>query len=281
MKNKMQNLLDQSLYEQFEYQLVYLRPTAHAEEQLTVGVIAMSNSGFELRLVSSVAALDLMTKIVGDSGVEQFHFAAGELRRSVSRLDSWESLAMTTDLLIVGEKISAFTRDRSGLLTSVLASASSLIRGSSTRAGEVVTPSPTMKILKELYHEVSLLNPLIADDLFHRKVTLDKGSEVEEVELPIFGNRIFGAPVSLLTATSDQKMRVEAYVAKFHWLQQFLHQRPKVYILAPDNRTRTIAQRAHSSIRELRAVAKASNVELGISESMAELAAFVIKDEAA
>lgn len=147
VRNAIRNL-DESLYEQFEYQLVYLRPTAHAEEQLTVGVIAMSNSGFELRLVSSVAALDLMTKIVGDSGVEQFHFAAGELRRSVSRLDSWESLAMTTDLLIVGEKISAFTRDRSGLLTSVLASASSLIRGSSTRAGEVVTPSPTMTVSK-------------------------------------------------------------------------------------------------------------------------------------
>ena len=97
--------------------------------------------------------------------------------------------------------------------------------------------------------------------------------------------QIFGGlgqePLSLLTATSDQKMRAEAYVAKFHWVQQFLHQRAKVYILAPVNRARTITQRANSSIRELRAVAKASNVELGISESMAELAAFVIKDEAA
>ena len=72
MENKNQNLLDESLYEQFEYRLVYLLPSAHAEERLTVGVVAMSNHGFELRLVSSVAALDLMTTLFGESRWSSF-----------------------------------------------------------------------------------------------------------------------------------------------------------------------------------------------------------------
>lgn len=111
-------------------------------------------------------------------------------------------------------------------------------------------------------------------------MAIDRGSEIEEVEIPNLGNKIFGAPVSLFAATSNQRMRAEAYVAKFHWLQQFLNQRPKIYILTPRNRSTAIGERADSIIRELRAVAEASNVALGISESMSELAAFVIQYEA-
>lgn len=108
-----------------------------------------------------------MTSLIGKTGAEQFHFATSELRRSVRRFNSWASLEMPTDLLVVGDKTSAFTRDRSGLLTSVLASASSLIR-SSARARDVVTSSPATKVSKELYHAVSLLDSLKADVLFHQ-----------------------------------------------------------------------------------------------------------------
>ena len=275
-----QNHLDESLYDQFEYRLVYLRPNIHSEERLTVGIISTSDSGFDLRLLNRISAIALMAKIFGESGVEQFQFAASELRRTIRSVESWDSLVMPTSLLVMGRKANAFTCDRQGFLVSLLSSASSLVRSSTKREREVVTTSFRTKVSTELYNAVSLLDPLKADSLFHKKVVLENSGEIEQVELPILGNRIFGAPVSLSAATWDQKMRAEAYVAKFHWLQNFLPQQPKIYVLAPRCESTSIATKSDLCIRELRAVAEASSVRLGITESMSEMAAFVVEDEA-
>src|ERR1700686_5343883 len=72
-------------FEQFEYRLVYLRPTPYSDERIAVGLIASAQDHLEARFVSSVDSLELMGRMFGDNGVEQYQFAAAELRRTISR----------------------------------------------------------------------------------------------------------------------------------------------------------------------------------------------------
>ena len=273
--------LDESSFQQFEYRLIYMRVNPHSYERLTVGLVAESFDGVEVRIISSVPALTLLANIVGEDGVEQFHFAASELRRSAQKADVLSELSMPTDLLAAGDSIAAYTQDRNGLLQSALASASTLVRTSSSRAREVIPSASGKRVTRDLYEQVSMLNPLKASDLFHRKVAFDSEKGPEEVELPILGDVIFGAPVSFATATSDQKLRAEAYVAKFNWVRKHIPQKPKVYVLIPEKPTSAAARRAEGYIRELQAVARASDVAVDVSNSMSELASILIRDEAA
>ena len=273
--------LDDTDFVQFEYRLIYMMPNPHSEERLTVGLAASVENGVEIRMISSVTALDLLTHVVGEQGVEQFQYAASALRRSAHTVESVDALRLPTDLLVAGDRITAVTRDRSGLIASVLSSASTLIRTTSARGREVLPSTATRRVAQDLYERVSSLNPLKADDLFHKKVTVDGERGPEVVDLPILGNIVFGAPVSFTNASSDQKMRAEAYVAKFNWLRRYLKQRPKVYMLGPDRQLSAALRRAESSIRELKAVASASGVDVDISDSLTELASNLMKDEAA
>jgi hypothetical protein len=265
-------------FEQLDYRVVYLRPSAYSDERIAVAIVAGSSNRLESRFVSTVASLDLMTRIFGEDGVEQFHFAADELRRIVSKTTTLDTLEMPTDLLVAGDKMSAYTSDRVGLLTSILASSSCLVRTDSPRSGEVFTSQQSAKLSKALFCHVSLLDPFIARDLFNRKIVVGAG---ETVELPILGTRIFGAPVSFSGAGSDQKMRAESYVAKFHWLKKYLRQQPTVYILSPSEGSRDASLRIDANIRELREVAEASKVNLRMSDSTEELASYIVRDEAA
>lgn len=267
--------------ERFEYRILYLRPNQHSDERLSVGLIATKKDGLELALVSSPPALDALTRLIGEPGTEQFHFASAELRRRTTVADSWDQLVMPTDLLDLGQTFRASTCDRRGFLTSVLQSSSVLHKGVSPRANEVIGTVPAGRVSSELYHHISLLNPLKADELFHQKVSLPSNGSTEEIELPILGQRVFGAPVSYLLAKADQKMRAEAYIAKLNWLRKYLEPRPAVYVLAPSDETGSIAQKAVAGVRELREVAHAARVDLTVSQSISEMAKRVIDDEAA
>jgi hypothetical protein len=221
-----------------------------------------------------------MSRVFGDSGVEQFHFAADELRRSARSRETLDELIIPTDLLVLGEKTSAVTRDREGLLKGVLASASCLVRGESARVQEVSDESAA-QLCTQLYEQATLLNPLVASDLFRRRITVGAGDAAETINLPIFGKRIFGAPVSFLTPGWDQKVRAEAHVAKFRWLRQFLSQEPNVYVLCPERGAGRLAERSDSQVRELQAVADASDVRVRVSSSTEELASIIVNAEAA
>jgi hypothetical protein len=265
----------ESAFEEFEYRLVYLRPTAYSDERIAVGLIAGAHDHLESRFVSSVDSLEVMARIFGESGVEQYHFATAELRRAISRCVSLDSMTMPSDLLVVGEKTPAFTMDRNGLMASILASASCLVRSEPSRGSEVVSSAPTNSLSRDLFEHVSRLNPLVAHDLFNQKIKI----EGDMVELPIYGSRIFGAPVSF--AARDLRMRAESYVAKFVWLRQHLRQQPRVYLLTPQEGSADVTARLDSSIRELRAIAEASDMPLKASGSAEEMATLIIQEEAA
>jgi|GEM_PF-5329030 len=274
MMHKTESMLSPNGFEQFEYRLLYLRPSLYSDECVAVGLVAGGPSRIDVRFISSRASIDLMTQIFGEDGVEQFQFAASEFRRLVARTKNLETIDSPTDLFTLGEKKSAFTSDRDGLLANVLESASCLVRSSTSRSKEVAARQTNEKFEAELINRVTLLNPIIANGLFSQSFSVPTG---EIVELPILGNKIFGAPVSF--AASDQKIKGESYIAKFNWLRKYMPQRqqPRVYLLVP----REVSASRDVGVRELCAIAESVDVPVRVSESTSELAANIIRDEAA
>lgn len=275
MNTMLQRIEGTAGLQEFRYRLLYLRPSPYSDERIAVGVVAAAGDHLEVRFISSSESLGLLTTLFGHAGLEQFHFATAELRRATLDLRELDSLIMPSNLLITGESCSAVTTDRTGLLTSILASSSCLVRTDSSRSSEVGSAAPNSSLSKDLFVQLSRLNPLVAQDVLNKKVTIETG---ETVDIPIFGTKIFGAPVSF--AVKDHRIRAESYVAKFVWLRKHLPQKPRVYVLTSQDRS-SDGTRVDSGVRELRAIAEASDVPLKLSESTEEMATLILQDEAA
>jgi hypothetical protein len=270
------NLVSAKRFEEFEYRVVYFRPSDYSAEQIAVGLLADAGARVDARFVSSAAALTLMAQLFGEGGVEQFQFASGELRRSLQRASKVEDVEMPSDLFFAGEPLVAYTADRNGLLASVLASSSALMRPGSSVVVEHVGPADAQIFAQEVMNEVSRLNPFLGGQIFHHRLDMDNG---EVLDLPILGNKIFGAPVSF--AARDHRMRAEAYVAKFNWARNRVPQEPRVYVRAPGEGPMETSERLERSVRELQAIAEASRVPVRICRSTEELAVAIVRDEEA
>ncbi len=270
----MDDLSEGAELEEFAYRLVYLRPTPYAEERIAVGLVATRNDSIEARFVSSPSAIELMAQLIGEPGVEQFHFGAAELRRALTSRPCLDAFELPTDLFVLGEMLPAVTSDRDGLLTSVLSSASCLMRVGGSRGVEMITSPGALHLQRDLFDQVSRLNPFIGKRIFNQKFTANTG---EVVSLPILGDRVFGAPISF--AARDQSTKAEAYVAKFRWLRGQMQQEPRIYLLTPPDHR--LASRLDPGIRELCAIAEALEVPVQISESTQGMASQLLKDEAA
>lgn len=266
--------------EGISYRLVYLQPNSYSDEKIVVGLIGQSTDLIESKFVTSSAAIGILVHLIGEDGVEQYHFAADEVRRKISQ---WREIAelsaLPSSLLTLGETMQAITSARDSLYKEILEVSSSLYRSCSvTSLNRDITGQSTLT--KTLHERVSRLNPLIADNLFSkRKIQTDAG---DIVEVPIYGNKIFGAPVSFgVREFGEPRMRAEAYVAKFNWLKKYVTQEPRVYVLAPTQKNQVGTNRLEASIRELLAIANAASVPLRQGETPDDLAAQVISDEAA
>ncbi len=274
MKDMFEALIDERKFESFEYQLLYLRPSYHSAERIAVGVASTCENRIEVRFLTSASAMDSMARLLGDDGVEQYHFAASECRRAIGQSTTLDMLQMPTDALVAGEKMAAFTPDRVGLISRLLETSSCLVRQSSPRTNEVASGSAAVNLVKSVFDHVSRLNPALANEIFNKSVDIDGAT----VELPIYGRKVFGAPVSFVN--SSQTMRAESWVAKFHWLKTILVPSPKLYLITgKDEENET--SKVEGKIRELRAIAKSAAVELAVASTTDELAHMVVRDEAA
>jgi hypothetical protein len=273
MNNLFEDVADGCVFEEFEYRLLYLRTTPYAEERLAVGLVADRQGTLEARFLATVSVLDLMRQILGDSAVEQFQFAAAEVRRALAASNNGlDDLELPTDLFVAGEKLPVHTQDRDGLLSNVLATASCLVRAGTLKSADPLAPPSQLQ--RDLFDKVSRLNPLVGQRIFNNKFTANTG---QVVNLPILGDRIFGAPVSF--AAKEQMMKAESYVAKFNWLRRQMKQEPRIYLLAPTGTDGDLPSRLDTSIRELRAVAEASSVPLKIADSTEVMASQILSDE--
>ncbi len=275
MTHELNELISQHEFSEFTYRIVYLRPTRYAEEQFAVGLVAESTDRLETKFVSKPAAIDLMTHIFGEDGVGQFQFAVAELRRNALHCKSIAEFETATDLLTLGEPLSAYTCDRAGFLSSVIASSSVFLRYDEEKHSQRLSNTEAVHFSDEVLEHVNRLHPFLGGRIFHQQVTVCD----ETVDLPICGQRIFGAPVSF--AIRDQRMRAEAYVAKFNWVRNHIPQTPRMYVLAPSRAVAEVSERLVRSVRELCAIAEAAKVEVEISASTGSLAEMIVRDEAA
>lgn len=275
MTHELDKLISARGFTEFVYRIVYLRPTRYADERLAVGLVAEAIDRLETKFVSKPAAIDLMTHVFGEDGVGQFQFAAAEFRRNASDCRSIADFETTTDLLVLGEPLSAFTCDRAGFLASVLASSSTFLRYDEEKLSERLSNTEAALFSDEVLEHVNRLHPFLGGRIFHQQVCVSD----ETVDLPICGQRIFGAPVSF--AIRDQRMRAEAYVAKFNWVRNHIPQTPRMYVLEPSRTVAEVSERLARSVREVRAIAEAARVEMEVSASTSSLAEMIVRDEAA
>jgi len=265
--------MNENEMQEFEYRLVYLRPSHYSDERIAVGILSSNEAKIDSRFLASGSPIESMIQLLGEDAVEQFQFAVSEFRRALMLCPNLDSLRSPTNIFMLGDKASAYTDDRANLITSILESASCLVRHTSTRSTEIAgTAQP--RLIREIFNHVSQLNPGIASEIFNKRVSVAG----DTIDLPIYGRRIFGAPVSF--ANSAQIVRAESYVAKFNWLRSHLVQTPKIYLVAPAGEGQSSA-RIVPQLKELTAIAAASKVDLSIAETANELAQRVLKDEAA
>lgn len=275
MNESIESLMQGHHFDEFQYQLVYLRPSAYSDERIAVGLIANSNDRVEARFVSAGAAIELMERMLGDHGVEQFQFATAEFRRGILNAREISQVNIPTDLLITGETLTAYTKDRDGLLGSILSSSSLLLRAGASKVVERLGCVNNTRFSQDLFDHVSRLDPFLGDQIFFHRLPMENG---EIVELPILGKNVFGAPISF--AIRDHRLLAEAYVAKFNWVRKKLpKQRPKVYVLSPAQTDLDTSGRLEKSIKELRAIAGASQVAMQLADSTEELASAIVHDE--
>jgi hypothetical protein len=275
MNQILESLRPNGSFSEFEYRLLYLRPRQYSDERICVGIVASGSERLEARFLSSPGAINVMSRLFGDDGVEQFQFAASEIRRAAASASTLETFRAPTDLVAVGDVLGAVTRDREGLLSTILASSSCLMRVATT-ALVVDSSAVNTPFARDLERRIQSLNPLTSGKLFRQKVTVDSG---QVVELPIYGSKIFGAPVSV--TGRDQVIRAESWIAKLRWLRNHLPQHPRVYLHHPSSDASKGTSESVPSIREVMAIAETCDVPLRMSESIDELAAQVLKDEAA
>lgn len=262
-------------FDEFEYRLLYLRPSQYADERIVVGVVSRNGSALEARFLASPAALQMMMHLLGETAVEQFQFAAAELRRDIARHHILDAFTPPTDLFVLGETVDAITHDREGLITSILATASSLVRRGVAKAVlPVSSPETPTELQRDLFEYVTRMDPFKGGRIFDKKFTTATG---QVIKLPILGDRIFGAPLSF--AAKEQMMKAESYVAKFRWLDTQMEQTPRIYVLVPE--TRQGESQSTPGIRELRDIAEASDVPVVLSDSTEGMALQVIRDDAA
>jgi hypothetical protein len=263
-------------FDQFDYRLLYFRPTRFSEEQIAVGLLADSSNRVEAKFATTPNALARMTEIFGEAAVEQFQFACGELRRSLSSAAHLAELEVPSDLFYAGESTVAYTKDRSGFLSSVLASACVFLKGGSTSVVERLGSTSYQIFAQEVMGEVTRLNPFLGEQIFHHRLTMETG---EVLDLPIRGRKVFGAPISF--AVRDHRMRAEAYVAKFHCARRQIPQTPKLYVRAPNLGLVSSSERLDNSLRELELIAGAAEIPVVVCSSTEELASAIVRDEAA
>lgn len=275
MDLELDNLTKGHRFEEFLYRLVYFHPSPYSDERVAVGIVADGYPSIESTFVSTRSAIDLLAHLFGDTGVEQFQFAVAELRRALSHAPGIADIDIPTNILTVGEPVPAYTKDRAGFLSSVLAASSTLLRAGTTRVVEQLNSADTVAFSQEVMDEVSRLNPFLGNRIFHHRIKIRDG---EIVDLPILGSRIFGAPISF--ATRDYRLRAEAYVAKFNWVRNHISQEPRIYIRAPSPTALDNTERLDRSIRELHQIAQASHVPIKMSYSTEELASAIVYEEA-
>lgn len=286
MKNLNMNIEEVvSFYEerliQVQRRVVYLKPNEYSDESLAVGVLVHHDLGYEFSYVASEAAYAALDCLYGAEAREQLIFGIDVLRKQIySGSDIFEKGNSPTSLLRFSSVEHVSCDNPKKYASDFLKISSSLYRNyECTQGANDYIGQDIIKL--DLYKRASLLDAIKATKLFEgRKFELpEKG----KVNIPIYGERIFGAPISFVTKrVSSAKVQAEAYIARFNYVKQLLdNQRSVLYILTPTLDKNVNHKIVKSSIDELYEIAKANDVILRCEKDPNELAHMILEDEVA
>lgn len=257
------------------YRLVYLRPSMHSDEALTVGVLLAADGKNYLRTIQSELAYNSLGQLFGENGKEQVAFALESLRRCLSHGSS----ELGSDLISLGEANIGACEDPESFARDVLEVSSSLFR---TYSSPVVADGyiTQEEIPGLLYENVTQLDALKATRLF-QGVHVPLSSQ-SRVKIPISGDKVIGASVSLATRQiGGARTQAEALIAKCCVAARIVGKRPAVYLLAPNAQLKINQKEVDATLSELEAISNGHGVLLRRERSLPDLAQALLRDDAA
>lgn len=260
--------------------LVYLKPNRYSNEALTVGVLCSNGKENIFRYIASDSAYDNLSCLFGEENIEQVKFALAALNIETKMGDvSFKSFESQSDLLEVSEIREAETENMHDYAQDLLQLSSSLYRNYSCRTISQETFTQD-QFKKQLYIEVSSINPFGATKLFRRKYFKTPDNNIK-IELPIYGDNIIGSPFTFKAKKiAEAKNMAEAFIARCNYVREFIHDKEiNVYILAPSMDDKVNQKIASDSFEELQFVARANGVNLKREKHIQELARVIMHDE--
>lgn len=263
-----------------QYRFVYFRPNPYSEEQLTVGMILVTADDERFsRFISTRFSNDLFAVIFGQQALEQFHFATNLMRKvfnaSSRPIEMEES---PTDLLEFGRVIRAMLEDVQQFMTSTLNLSSSLTRPVKY-SDDSMSAVGQSRLRDELFFAATAVDSAVASRIFNG-IKVPVGSS--KIEVPIFGDRILGAPVSFSSTRIETSLKIaEAFISKFNFVRRVYNRQPVVYVLAPFEDTGGNKKALRDGLEELSMVADANQAAVKIEFDISDMARTVLLDEAA
>lgn len=260
--------------------VVYMRPNRFSDEAIAVAVLVSAHNAVYCSCVTAVAAMDALACLYGHGALDQLNFALNTLQIWAQRTQSdLADIEPPSDLLQYGPLRQVSCEDPRGFGREFLEMSSSLYRNYNCTP-DVDLVIHQERICRDLYARASQFDALRATRLF-------RGTKIEmpgrpAIDIPIFGNKIFGAPISFVTRkVANAKMRAEAMIARFNYARRILERESVLYVLLPSIQLTRNSQSVDGSLEELEMVANANEVKLRHERNIDELAKAILFDDVA
>jgi hypothetical protein len=264
--------------------IVYLQPSAYSDEALAVGVVFDDSKTVQFEKIGSVGCFETLSDLYGDDFTEQVIFSLELLTDLVSKKEfAITDSNLPVDILRFGPASKAYCENPSSYVRDLLRISSSLFGTYSVRRKSLARVDQAT-IEKVLLDSIVRLNPLRGKELVQNKKF--EITKKRRIEIPLYGNRIMGAPVSLSTTRPGQATnQAEAYIARLHWAREALEElenairEPVIYVYAPAQDTSEGGSSISEIVNELALIGEASQVSVRVADQIDALARKVYEDE--
>jgi len=257
--------------------VVYLKPSAVANEAIAVGVLTQVGENIRLINIESPSAFDALRCLQGEAEVGNviysLQFLKQQLRNNYSDINEITSSVSNCFFgniqKFVSENPSEYARDYLRLSSCLL----------QDKYKKAIKSSLTQKdVTKVLFDKVSYFDVITATRLFEGySLEVMRG---RKIRFPMYGEKIIGAPVSMITKQiNTAKNLAEAYCAKLAVARDHVRRNAMLYVMLPSRNKATNQSLLEDSLGELEFIANANGISVRAEKSAEELAQAVLHDE--
>ena len=257
---------------------VYLRTNPNFDEALMIGIVLQNENNIELIKIDSPSALSTLKCLYDESAQEQLIFSLKILKDYIGGTGQDITNIREPISNIRFGKVSEFESDNPKQFAhEFLQMASSLYKytGTCKKSSKTITNEVATR---KLYDAATKINLVAATQLFRGfKLKVDK---VKPIKLPIYGDLLVGASVSMITSQLNvAKNYGEAFIAKLSYARSKIDRVPAIYVLTPSYKDDINQSQVEDSIGELKLLADAHDVLMRQDKDINELAHAVLYDD--